>query len=118
MWTPPHFWALSLYLSGDYEKAGIPMMPVVSGIDKTKKQILIYSVLLLPITLAPVFIGMISPIGGCVIAALGIRFIVHELKVQTSDRPDEPRAMFRYSILYLFMIFVILLTDHAVSYLI
>ena len=113
MWTPPHFWALSLYRSGDYEKAGVPMMPVVSGIEETKRQILIYTLLLFPLTLMPALVGMISLTGGLIIGALGIWFIRHALLVLKSERPEEPRAMFRYSILYLFLVFVVLLADHA-----
>ena len=113
MWTPPHFWALSLYRSGDYEKAGVPMMPVVSGIEKTKRQILIYTLLLFPFTLVPAFVGMTSLTGGLIIGALGIWFIRHALLVLKSEGSEEPRAMFRYSILFLFLIFVVLLADHA-----
>ena len=113
MWTPPHFWALSLYRSGDYEKAGVPMMPVVSGIEETKRQILIYTLLLFPLTLVPAFVGMTSLIAGLTIGALGIWFIRHALLVLKSERSEEPRAMFRYSILYLFLVFVVLLADHA-----
>lgn len=113
MWTPPHFWALSLYRSGDYEKAGVPMLPVVSGIAETKKQMLIYTLLLVPITVAPAFIGMISYVGGIAIALLGAWFIRHAVRVYRSEGFDAPRAMFRYSILYLFAIFVVLLADNA-----
>ena len=111
MWTPPHFWALSLYRSGDYAKAGVPMMPVVSGVGETKRQILIYTLLLLPITLVPLLIGMVSIAGGFVISVLGIWFIRHAFLVLKSDGTREPRAMFRYSILYLFLIFSIILID-------
>jgi len=114
MWTPPHFWALSLYRSGDYEKAGVPMMPVVSGVAETKRQILIYTLLLVPLTLVPAFIGMISAIGGVIIGALGLWFIRHAFLVRKSEGADEPRAMFRYSIAYLFFVFVVLLADHAI----
>ena len=114
MWTPPHFWALSLYLSGDYEKAGVPMMPVVSGETETKRQILIYTLLLVPITVIPAFIGIVSHLGGGLIMLLGLLFIWHAFQVRSGKKPDAPRAMFRYSILYLFLIFVILLADHVV----
>ena len=113
MWTPPHFWALSLYRSGDYERAGVPMMPVVSGVQETKRQILIYTLLLVPLTLVPAFIGMISVAGGLIIGAFGIWFIRHAFLVRNSEGAEEPRAMFRYSILYLFLVFVVLLADHA-----
>ena len=77
-------------------------------------KILIYSLLLVPITLTPAFIGIISPLGAIAIALLGFRFIWHALKVRSSDGTDCARAMFRFSILYLFLIFVILLADHTV----
>lgn len=114
MWTPPHFWALSLYRSGDYEKAGVPMMPVVSGVEETKRQILIYTLLLVPLTVVPAFIGMISVVGGVIIGALGLWFIRHAFLVKKSDGAEEPRAMFRYSIAYLFFVFLILLADSAI----
>ena len=114
MWTPPHFWALSLYLSGDYEKAGVPMMPVVSGKTETKRQILIYSLLLVPLTIVPAFIGIISPYGGTFVLLLGLLFVWHAFQVRSGSNPGAPRAMFRYSILYLFLVFVTLLTDHIV----
>ena len=114
MWTPPHFWALSLYLSGDYEKAGVPMMPVVSGETETKRQILIYTLLLVPITVIPAFIGIVSHLGGGFIMLLGLLFIWHAFQVRLGRKPEAPRAMFRYSILYLFLIFVILLADHMI----
>ena len=114
MWTPPHFWALSLYLSGDYERAGVPMMPVVSGKTETKRLILIYTLLLVPITLIPAFIEIISPIGGAIVLLLGLIFIWHALQVRSGNKPDAPRSMFRYSILYLFLVFVIFLADHGI----
>ena len=113
MWTPPHFWALCLYRSGDYEKAGVPMMPVVSGVQETKRQILIYTLLLVPLTIVPTIIGMTSIVGGLVIGALGLWFIRCAFLVRKSQDAAEPRAMFRYSIFYLFLIFVVLLADHA-----
>jgi protoheme IX farnesyltransferase len=116
MWTPPHFWALALYRSGDYEKAGIPMMPVVSGITETKKQMMIYTILLLPITIAPAITGLISIPAGVFVGMLGLWFIRHAYLVLKSDGFDEPRAMFRFSILHLFLIFVIFLLDRAITH--
>lgn len=115
MWTPPHFWALALYRSGDYEKAGVPMMPVVSGVAETKKQMLIYTILLLPLTVAPAFTGMISMPAGVVIGLLGLWFIRHAVVVMKSEGFDAPRAMFKFSILHLFLIFVILLVDRGLQ---
>lgn len=115
MWTPPHFWALALYRSGDYEKAGVPMMPAVSGVPETKKQMLIYTILLWPITIAPAFTGLISIPAGVVIGALGLWFIRHAIVVLKSEGFDAPRSMFKFSILHLFLIFVILLVDRGVQ---
>ncbi|MBT3916475.1 MAG: UbiA family prenyltransferase, partial [Rhodospirillaceae bacterium] len=115
MWTPPHFWALALFRSGDYEKAGVPMMPIVSGVTETKKQMLIYTILLLPITVAPAFTGLISIPAGVIIGALGLWFIRHAVVVMKSEGFDAPRSMFKFSILHLFLIFVILLADRGVQ---
>lgn len=112
LWTPPHFWALSLYLTEDYEKAGVPMMPVVSGKIETKRLILLYSFILFPVTLAPYFIGLIGPYGLALISILGIIFIAHAFKVKFSNESHAPRSMFRYSIFYLFLIFVTMIADH------
>ena len=114
MWTPPHFWALALYRSGDYEKAGVPMMPAVSGVPETKRQMLIYTILLLPITVAPAFTGLISIPAGAFVGLLGLWFIRHAYTVLRSDGFDAPRAMFRFSILHLFLIFVIFLIDRTI----
>ena len=114
MWTPPHFWALALYRTGDYEKAGVPMMPAVSGVPETKRQMLIYTILLLPITVAPAFTGLISIPAGAVVGLLGLWFIRHAYTVLRSDGFDAPRSMFRFSILHLFLIFVIFLIDRTI----
>jgi len=115
MWTPPHFWALALFRSGDYEKAGVPMMPIVSGVAETKKLMLIYTVLLLPITIAPVFTGLISILAGVIIGALGLWFIRHAVVVMKTESFDAPRSMFKFSILHLLLIFVIFLADRGVQ---
>ena len=117
MWTPPHFWALALYRSGDYEKAGVPMMPAVSGVTETKKQMLIYTILLLPLTVAPTFTGLVSIPAGVIIGLLGLWFIRHAYIVLKSIGFDAPRAMFRFSILHLFLIFVIFLVDRGIMHL-
>lgn len=114
MWTPPHFWALALFRSGDYEKAGVPMMPVVSGVQETKKQMVIYTILLFPITVAPAFTGMSSIYAGVLIGILSFWFILHAFKVYRTEGFEFPRRMFKFSILYLFLIFVILLADRAI----
>ena len=115
LWTPPHFWALALYRSGDYERAGVPMMPVVAGTRRTKREILIYTQVLVPFTIAPAFLGMVTIPGGMMLAALALWFVRHGLAVWNSEGFDAPRAMFRYSILHLFLIFVVLLGDHYLA---
>ena len=115
MWTPPHFWALALYSSGDYEKAGIPMMPAVIGVRKTKKLMLVYTILLWPLTISPAFTGLVTIPSGIIIGMLGLWFVHHAIKVKNSDELAEPRAMFKYSILHLFLIFMVLLTDKGVQ---
>ena len=120
MWTPPHFWALALYRCGDYEKAGIPMMPVVAGIRATKIQILAYSALLAPVTLLPVIIGMSGWIYCAAAILLNSVLFYHALRVwhDPSDPITNPgattRPMFFFSIFYLFLLFVFLLVDNAI----
>jgi protoheme IX farnesyltransferase len=111
MWTPPHFWALALYKCGDYEKAGVPMLPVVSGVLETKKQILLYTVLLLPVSLVPWMIGTASIAWGALSAVLGILFVVYAVKVWFDNTDRAPRQMFRYSLLYLALLFAALIVD-------
>jgi protoheme IX farnesyltransferase len=115
LWTPPHFWALALYRSGDYERAGVPMLPVVSGESITKTQILIYSLILAPVVVAPAFVGMTSMAGGAILAALSLWFIYHAVRVYRCTDFDTPRAMFRFSILHLFLVFLTLLGDHFLA---
>jgi len=122
MWTPPHFWALSLYRAGDYEKVGIPMMPVVKGKASTRVQMLVYTILLLPVSMLPVVLGFAS-IGYGVLAALfGFGFIGLATKVWLiADGKDEDgrdadkaaRKMFFFSLIYLFALFLELLVEHS-----
>ena len=114
MWTPPHFWALSLYRSGDYAAAGVPMLPVVSGRRETRKQILIYSLLLVPVTLLPVaFKGIGLLTYGLPAAAFGLVFLVSAWRVFRDDSEKNCRRLFGYSILYLFLLFTLLIIDQA-----
>jgi protoheme IX farnesyltransferase len=135
MWTPPHFWALSLYTSEDYAKAGVPMMPVVKGAASTRRQILVYSVLLIPICLAPAFTGLggalylgVAGVGGLVFLLLAWRLF----RSQAGEIPDpahrdprnddglydvragarDARNLFAFSILYLALLFATLLGEH------
>ena len=111
MWTPPHFWALALFRNEDYARAEVPMMPVVAGEPETRRQILIYAVLLAPLALVPAFIGMTSMVYGIVVAALGLNFI--RLAMGLYRRPDDvaARRLFAFSILYLFLLFLVLVID-------
>ncbi|MEE8346955.1 MAG: heme o synthase, partial [Dehalococcoidia bacterium] len=101
MWTPPHFWALALYREGDYAKAGVPMLPVVAGKDETRRQILIYTMLLVPLTLAPVGLGMAGAVYGIVAAVLGGAFLWLALRVRRARDDASARRLFGFSIFYL-----------------
>ncbi|MCF8495798.1 MAG: heme o synthase [Alphaproteobacteria bacterium] len=107
-WTPPHFWALSLFAGEDYRRARIPMLPVVAGIRATKIQMLLYTLILLPVTLAPFFFGLASPLYGLVAGILGLFFIFTALRVLRDDGLGSARLMFGYSVFYLFALFLAL----------
>jgi len=129
MWTPPHFWALSLYTSEDYAKAGVPMMPVAKGPKSTRLQILIYSLILAPLGFAPVLTGLGGPLYGAVSAGGGMLFILlavrlfrsragdtesHTTGLYTTKADAKPaRDLFAVSILYLFALFATLLIEHG-----
>jgi protoheme IX farnesyltransferase len=117
-WTPPHFWALALYRSGDYEKAGVPMLPVVQGDRETRRQILLYSVLLAPLAVTPWLIGAASVYFAAATAVLGVVFLAMAWQVWRQADADNHRAakrLFGFSILYLFLVFALLLADHALG---
>ena len=113
MWTPPHFWALALYRAGDYEKAGVPMLPVVAGARATKIQMLIYTVLLFPIALAPWYLGMTGALYGAAAVLLGGLFILAAVRVLNDESDRSARKMFAYSLFYLFALFALLILDRA-----
>ncbi len=120
MWTPPHFWALSLFQRDDYAKAGIPMLPVVAGERETRKHILFYSLVLAPLTVAPFALGMAGVLYGAVSSALSAIFVALAWLVwHARDSEDgsyrEARRLFAFSILFLFLIFLAFLGDHAVA---
>lgn len=110
-WTPPHFWALALFRCGDYAKAGVPMLPVVSGARETKKQMLLYTLLLLPIGIAPYFIGIAGAVYGVMAAALGLVFIAAAVAVWFDEGDKQAKRMFAYSIFYLFALFGVMIAD-------
>ena len=115
MWTPPHFWSLALYREGDYAKAGIPMLPVVAGMAETRRQILIYAVLLAPLSLAPALLGAAGMLYGAVAFGLSLIFVLYALRVRFDRTLASARRMFGFSILYLFLVFAALIVDRAVA---
>ena len=123
LWTPPHFWALSLWARGDYARAGIPMLPVVAGAKETRRQILIYTVVLVAASLLPCLFGA-GWIYGAVAVALGGRFLWLAVRVlhdaqdgrgESLTRDAPAKALFAWSILYLFGLFAALLADHLLA---
>lgn len=137
LWTPPHSWALALYSAGDYAKAGIPMMPVARGAKSTRLQILIYSLILIPVAVAPGLLGLGGPIYLGVSIAGGLMFLLLTWRLFRSRAGEEPdkadavgreaalydvkaeaksaRNLFAYSILYLFALFAALLIENALG---
>jgi protoheme IX farnesyltransferase len=113
MWTPPHFWALALYREGDYAKAGVPMLPVVAGKEETRRQMLIYAVLLMPVSLAPVALGMAGVVYGTVAAVMGGYFLWLALRVRRTRDDANARRMFGFSIIYLFSLFAALIAERG-----
>ena len=115
LWTPPHFWALSLNRAGEYACAGIPMLPVVAGKAETKRQIVIYSVLLAPSSVLPWALGFAGAIYGATAGLFGAVMILLALQLRQSGdaEPRPARRLFAFSILYLFALFAMLLVDAA-----
>jgi heme o synthase len=117
MWTPPHFWALALVRVRDYERAGVPMMPVVKGEDETRRQILIYSLILAPLGCLPAILGLGGGLYTVAAGFLGAFFVMFAYACY-SERvgPDAERAaknLFAYSVLYLFLLFAVLLVEQG-----
>src|SRR3546814_3787913 len=113
MWTPPHFWALALYRSDDYARAGVPMLPVVAGDRETRRQILIYSLILAPLGVLPALIGLAGLLYGAVATILGGLFLLCAWRVWREQGDRAARHLFRYSILYLFLLFAMLQIGRA-----
>ncbi|MDR3500594.1 MAG: heme o synthase [Parvibaculum sp.] len=115
MWTPPHFWALALFRSDDYAKAGVPMLPVVSGEPETRRQIMLYSLLLVAVSLVPGAIGLAGAIYTGAAALLGAIFLIAAFRVWRAPAGDYKSAkqLFAYSILYLFLLFSVLLVEQG-----
>jgi protoheme IX farnesyltransferase len=123
-WTPAHFWSLSLWAHGDYQRAGVPMLPVVAGARETRRQIAVYTVLLVVVSLAPYALGLAGPLYGATAAVMGACFLERAWRV-LRDRQDErgvsltsdqpARATFRFSILYLFILFAALAVESCIG---
>jgi protoheme IX farnesyltransferase len=114
-WTPPHFWALSLTTHDDYERAGVPMLPVTKGEAATRAQILGYSLLLGPLALAPAFTGLGGPAYLAVAAIGGVAFVGLAAKLAIAKARADARRLFGFSILYLFLLFAALLGEHLLG---
>ena len=112
-WTPPHFWALSLYRSGDYAAAGVPMLPVVAGPHETKRQMLLYTLVLWPVAMAPSLLGVAGVLYGAGAVLLSAAFTGSAILVWHDETERSARRMFSFSLLYLFLIFSLLLLDHT-----
>jgi protoheme IX farnesyltransferase len=111
-WTPPHFWSLAIARREEYAKVGIPMLPVTHGVPHTRRQILLYTVLLILCTLIPAVIGMSGSIYLAAALALDARFLYLALALQRGVRPDLPMRTFRFSITYLMALFGAFIADH------
>jgi protoheme IX farnesyltransferase len=119
MWTPPHFWALALYRARDYERVGVPMLPVVAGPQETRRQIWLYSIVLVPLAVLPSIIGLGGIAYAITSVGLGAVFLYLAWRVRkvTEGREADAaaRKLFGFSILYLFALFGVLLAEHAVA---
>ncbi|MDQ0316713.1 heme o synthase [Amorphus orientalis] len=119
LWTPPHFWALALLKNEDYARAGVPMLPVVAGPQATRWQILLYAVVLVPVGLAPAFLGFAGPVYAAVAAVSGGLFVLGAVNVLRHREGKAARRacgqLFGFSILYLFLLFATLLAEHLVQ---
>lgn len=114
VWTPPHFWALAIHRKDEYAKANIPMLPVTHGVAYTKQHILLYTILLFIVSLLPFIVGMshwVYLIGSIILGSL---FLYYACMLRFTDRPEFAFKTFKFSILYLFALFIILLLDHYI----
>jgi protoheme IX farnesyltransferase len=119
IWTPPHFWALALLKKRDYERAGVPMLPNVAGDDETRKQILLYSLVLAPAGVAPFALGMAGLLYGAISIVLGALFLVFAWQVYRKREGEAAeraaKHLFAFSVLYLFLLFAVLLCEGMVG---
>ena len=114
IWTPPHFWALAIARKDEYARAGIPMLPVTHGVPYTRLQVLLYTVLLVLVTLMPYLTRMSGLLYLAAALVLNARFLYYALALKLTDRAELPMRVFRFSISYLMWLFVALLVDHYI----
>ena len=119
LWTPPHFWALALFMEADYAAAGVPMLPVTDGPTVTRRQILAYSVALAAVSIVPWALALTGWIYGAAASALGVAFVGYAVAVYRNDATTAAamgpeKRLFKFSLLYLFLIFTALVVDHVV----
>jgi len=117
LWTPPHFWSLALFMEADYAKAGVPMLPVVAGETATRRQIMLYTLLLIPVTILPWALGLTGWVYGSVAAVTGAIFVARALAVWRNTailaaKMGPEKRLFKYSLLHLFLVFAALVADH------
>ena len=110
-WTPPHFWALALFVNDDYKRAGVPMLPTTHGEKHTKIQMLIYSILLVPIAVSPYFLGVSGIYYAAFATLLSLFFVFTAIRVMQDKTHKSAKLMFGYSVFYLFAIFLTLMID-------
>jgi protoheme IX farnesyltransferase len=115
LWSPPHFWALSLGRSGDYARAGVPMLPVVAGELTTRRQILLYTLILVPLGVAPWLLGYAGMFYGATALLTGAVMIALAWQVYRERQPDDraSKQLFGFSVLYLFLLFAVLLVERG-----
>jgi protoheme IX farnesyltransferase len=111
-WTPPHFWALAIARRHDYAKVDIPMLPVTHGVEFTRLQVLLYTVILSVVTLLPFIVRMSGLIYLASAVVLDTRFLWHAVRLKRSERADLPMRVFKFSVIYLAWLFLALLVDH------
>ncbi len=119
LWTPPHFWSLALFMEADYAKAGVPMLPVVAGETATRRQILLYTLLLVPVTVLPWALGLTGWVYGSVAAVTGAIFVARAVAVYRNTATvaaemGPEKRLFKYSLLHLFLVFAALVADHGI----
>jgi heme o synthase len=117
IWTPPHFWALALVRAKDYERVGVPMLPVTHGPDETRRQILIYSLIMAPLGMAPAvfgFAGMLYTVMASILGAFFVVFALDCYRIREGEAGERAaKHLFAYSVLYLFLLFTILLVEQG-----